>query len=459
MSIFIDEDFVATEARNTRGVFEGALRLRIESVRALCAPKAARRGCALDRSSWRCREPPKSPCYKPGMQLTALSDDALISSLRALCSESRRIDARLVEHLGEVEERSLHLKAACSSMLDFCVRKLGMSASSAFRRINAARLVRRFPSILGHLERGEVHLSGLVVLAKHLTANTVEELLTAVAGMSQQDLETFLAGYAPRPDVPDRISKLGSQQGPSLLDVAARPADRVAAPLSRRIEPLSEERFRVELTASRELRDKLERARDLMRHRNASGELAVVVERALDMLLEKLEAERLGKTKRVGRTARGAKRGTIARAVRREVFERDGEQCTFRSEDGSRCPARALLELDHVIPRATRGPDDASNLRVRCRAHNRFHAEEIFGKEHVARQIDFRRRKFEETGHRNDHGEASRADTFDLALRGLVNLGFAKSAAERTLAELAQQRDHVTPAVADLLRDAIRALT
>ena len=87
------------------------------------------------------------------MVLTHISDAELVSSLRALCAESDWLIARLVVHLGEVEVRSLHLKAACSSMFDYCVRKLGMSEGAAHRRINAARLVRRFPSLLGRLER------------------------------------------------------------------------------------------------------------------------------------------------------------------------------------------------------------------------------------------------------------------------------------------------------------------
>lgn len=388
------------------------------------------------------------------MQLTALSDDALVSSLRALCAESRRLDARLVVHLGEVEARSIHLREACTSMLDFSVRKLGMSESSAHRRLNAARLVRRFPNLLGRLERGEVHLSGLVLLARHLTEANVEELMTAVAGKSHRELESFLARYAPKPDVPDRISELAPPVTQPSLAVGGPNVDAVPPARSRRIEPLSEERFRVELTASRALRDKLERARDLMLHRNPSGELSVVVERALDALLDRLEKERLGKTSRPQRTPRGAKRGTVARAVRREVFERDGERCTFRSEAGDRCRARALLELDHIVPRAMGGPDDASNLRVLCRAHNRLHAEEIFGKDHVASRIDIRRRRFEPP---KPPEEAAAA--YDVALRGLVNLGFVKSTAKQALDELASRRANAAPTVADLLRDAIRALT
>jgi hypothetical protein len=59
------------------------------------------------------------------MVLSELSDDALMTGLRGLCAESDRITARIVAYLVEVEERSLHLRAACSSMFDFCVRRLG----------------------------------------------------------------------------------------------------------------------------------------------------------------------------------------------------------------------------------------------------------------------------------------------------------------------------------------------
>jgi hypothetical protein len=195
----------------------------------------------------------------------------------------------------------------------------------------------------------------------------------------------------------------------------------LVGPLARgRIEPLADARYRLQLTASATLRDKLERARDLMRHSNHTGDLAVVVERALDALLAQLEKERLGKTARprttvppsgppsppssiaprsatapprppsiAPRSATAPPRppssaptraGRVARAVRRAVFERDGEQCTFTNESGARCPSRAFLELDHVESRALGGSDEASNLRVRCRAHNALHAEEVFGR-------------------------------------------------------------------------------
>jgi hypothetical protein len=166
-------------------------------------------------------------------------------------------------------------------------------------------------------------------------------------------------------------------------------------PTRARIERLSEARYKLQLTAGRELRDKLERARDLTRHRNPKGDLAVV-ERALDALLERLGKERLGKARRPPArrarvdTPREAKTAPVSRAARRQVFERDGEPCTYVDEHDRRCPARTLLELDHVCSRGMAVRMRPRTLRVLCRAHNRHHAEEVFGRAPVATQIHLR---------------------------------------------------------------------
>src|SRR5882757_7810431 len=186
------------------------------------------------------------------MCLSNLSDEALVSSLRAICGESHLLVARLVVHLGEIEERSLHLKAACSSMFDYCVRKLGMSEGSAHRRINAARLVRRFPGLLERLERGEVRLSALVPMAKHLTEANFDELIASVVGKTVREVEGILARYAPRPDVPSSIRELPLHAGaePTLPLDGASPCAQPGAPRPMRIAPLSEARFSVQFTAS-----------------------------------------------------------------------------------------------------------------------------------------------------------------------------------------------------------------
>ena len=159
---------------------------------------------------------------------------------------------------------------------------------------------------------------------------------------------------------------------------------------STRLRPLSATRFHLQCTVSREFRDKLARVQDLMRHSNPRGELEPIFERALDLLVADLEKTRLAKTDRP-RRAKQAKHGAISRAARREVFERDGERCTYVAPSGRRCTARAFIQLDHDVARARGGSGEPENLRVRCGAHNRFAAKQLFGEQYVDDKIAARR--------------------------------------------------------------------
>jgi hypothetical protein len=385
------------------------------------------------------------------MKLGDLSDAQLLESLKSLCGQGRAVLARLLAHLVEVEERRLHLEAACPSIFQFCVRRLGMSEDEACRRIHAARLARRFPDLLARIERGDLTLSTIALLHDALTEATYEDLVEAAAGKTKAEVQALLAKRSPTPDVPAAITTIPTQPPIPTLGVQAVPASAAAG--GPQLTPLSETRHKVQFTASDELRKKLERAQDLMRHANAEGDLAVVVERAVDLLLDRLEKQRLGKTSRPGQSRERSDISRVSRATRRAVFERDGERCTFTDAEGHRCPATTWLELDHVIPRARGGTSELGNLRVRCRAHNALYAEQTFGKEHVERKIGERR-------HPRQRGYAS--ESCDRAARGLMNMGFHRAEVRRALGSVSarhQAEDLSTIPVQTILREALAVLT
>jgi 5-methylcytosine-specific restriction endonuclease McrA len=83
--------------------------------------------------------------------------------------------------------------------------------------------------------------------------------------------------------------------GASSISAAALSAVRGPRPT---VAPLSATPYRVELTISAEMKAKLDRVRDLMRHRNPTGDLERILGDSLELLLVKLEKERLGKTTR-----------------------------------------------------------------------------------------------------------------------------------------------------------------
>jgi hypothetical protein len=80
----------------------------------------------------------------------------------------------------------------------------------------------------------------------------------------------------------------------------ARPRPAVVA-------PLAPERYKVQFTASRELHDKLRRAQDLLRHTVPDGDVAVVFDRALTLLVEDLERRKLAATTRPRAHARDSR--------------------------------------------------------------------------------------------------------------------------------------------------------
>jgi hypothetical protein len=182
------------------------------------------------------------------------------------------------------------------------------------------------------------------------------------------------------------------------------------------LEPLSETRFHLEMTVSADVREKLKRATEMMRHQNPSGDPAVVLEKALDALITKLEKQSRG-------------------GVAREVYARDGERCTFVSDDGLRCEETGFLELDHVTPKARGGVDEATNLRVRCRAHNQHYADETYGRDYMER------RKLAEK-----------------ALGALVHLGFPMKPARAAVDRLTADRQ-TNVSMEELIRQALDVLT
>ncbi|MBX3231163.1 MAG: hypothetical protein KIT84_09500 [Labilithrix sp.] len=325
------------------------------------------------------------------MRTTNVSDEELLSLLQNVLGDERRCVARMLAYLAEVEERRLDLRMACSSLHDFCIRKLGLSDDQACRRIVVARLGRRFPQLLDAIAEGRMHLSNVHQLRGCFTAQNVDELIAFASGKTRAQIDHLIATLAPKPDVPDSIALVPAQTSLQSASDATR-APNVACsspstPIGAQLTPLSPARFKVMLTVSAEQHAKLERARGLLRPVNPNGDLAVVIERGLDALLEDLEKQKLGKVARPRASKGTADPADVTRETLREVHERDGGQCTYVSDDGERCPAHEWLELDHRRPRALGGRGDAENVRLMCRLHNRLLAEETFGRAHIEDKI------------------------------------------------------------------------
>ena len=382
--------------------------------------------------------------------VSGMADAELVGRLERLVKADRALSAKLLVHLGEVDARKLYCERAYSSMFEYCRSGLGMSEAEAALRIQAARVGRRFPLVLQRLGAGAVHLSAIKLLAPHLTADNHVQLLDRVRGMTKRQVEVLVADLAPKPDVPARIRKVPEPRKlfdanatavvpePSSLAVTATarpvsappsasvptlaPAERsvskvaptapvasstfaLQSPPSRATStPLGRGRFKLVLTLGQEAQEALDQLVELCRHQNPSGDLTFIVERALIELRKCKMKQRFGlkgssKAQAMiapapkadveeTRGARSLKSRHIPRAVRREVHARDEEQCTFVSADGRRCTERGFIEVHHHNTTFARGGDATiANLRLMCRAHNMFLAEQDYGRSFMQQKL------------------------------------------------------------------------
>jgi len=400
-----------------------------------------------------------------------LSERQLLNRFGDLVRQDRRCTAQLLAAIAEIDERKLWAKHACPSMFAFCVERFHMSESMAGKRIWAARTARRYPVILQMVARGELHLSGIVQIAKHLTADNHRVLFAGARHKSSREIDLLIAEVAPRPDVPSRIRALprtngsvvhssagvGSERTTELQPVDAytshgpegttgsKPANACTARDSAspkepmptdeptmhssacttepmpanvctaegsdltvgnclaavpnkprrhgQVVALAPRRYKIEITVDQQTHDKLLTLQDLLGHRIADADPAIIVSRAIDRLLVDTLSKKAALTdqtrsgdlreRREERNEGQSDRRTraIPAAIRREVWQRDGGRCTFLDDQGRRCRGTRCVEYHHEMPYGKGGRHHVDNIALRCRAHNQYQADLDFGRE------------------------------------------------------------------------------
>jgi hypothetical protein len=410
------------------------------------------------------------------LSLEQLSDAELLDSTRRLVGRSNQLLAELLLHLGEVEERGIHRARACSSLYTYCIYELRFSEDEAFRRVAAARLVRRFPALFDAVASGELHLTGLLLLGPHLTEANLLEVLARAKHRTKREIARLVRLLDPLPAVPARIEPLGPAPARAIptapsweeyvqsmnrmrelapgerprdwVQGANDPPDGMASGLepaaaathghSTAFECLASEpqgalepvRYKVQFTASEEYVRLVDQAKALLSHAVPGLTLEELQLRAMRSLVSELsrrkyaalsgsperngaaeaapaeadagtpepranepavpdpasevedEAEDSHEQGSEGRNPRRRGRYIPAR-VRRTVRARDGARCTYVDAAERRCLETQRLEFHHVVPFAEGGEHTASNITLRCAAHNALAAEAHFGRDLV----------------------------------------------------------------------------
>ena len=363
------------------------------------------------------------------MNLKALTSDQLLSETKIIVSEERRITAKLIDHLTEINQRLLFLKLGYSSLFEFVTKELGLSEGAAQRRIQCMRLMQDLPETRQAYERGSLSLSNAAKLQSHFQAikksgvvKTNEEkkaIAKNAENKSQNECDQMLFKLAPEQPRPDKA--------------------RVLSPTLRELK----------FSISEELFKKIERLRELLSHSHPHATLAELMELLVTSHLTKLEKTKglqpqifqpcdekiqkpetrnqktaakiqksaaknqkdfdqsfgeacenhktshveVGKADKTHLVHAAAKslpvgiRVALPTQIKQQVWSKADGRCEYEYQ-GRRCSSRYQLEIDHQHPLALGGSNELSNLRLACKNHNGFAAIQALG---VVKMSSFRK--------------------------------------------------------------------
>src|SRR5450432_1520696 len=269
-----------------------------------------------------------------------LTDSELIAQVAQLARGERAATVALIVHLAEFDARRLFAAEGFSSTFSYCREVLHLSEDAASIHIQAARLARKYSTVVDMLIEGALSPTTACMLSRHVTADNHVTLLAAASGKGKREVEKLLAGLFPEAERPAAVRPIHSREEiarpeatatgfvPVPAEVAsasrhpvppdsahAGPRDgggggglrppMVAAPAPRSVaRPISDKRYEIRFTASTETYDLLRRAQDLLGHAVPSGDLGQVFDRALALLVADLERKTFGATSRP-QTSRG----------------------------------------------------------------------------------------------------------------------------------------------------------
>jgi hypothetical protein len=382
----------------------------------------------------------------PGPAPADLDSKSLAARLRELSGEERNVQVEFLLHLDEYDRRRAYLEAGYGSLWTYCLEALHLREGAAGRRIHAMRVLRRFPVVEGALRDGKLCLSTIAVLGTVLTEENLDDLVSRAAYRTKAEVEQLAASVQSRRAPRDGIRKIATREGLQAtaavvaVDVDATPALTLIAedgrarnedamentepelraasgvvatampvqPTLRRsrpeMVPVSGSDWSLRVTIDERLKADLETLRCLLSHKSPGGDLASVLREAVRCGIEKHGKRRGAVAPERERKASGCSSAESSSAgavdagahrperrsrpparVKREVFARDEGGCAWIGEGGRRCGSRWQLEFDHVQAAAFGGDATVDGMRLLCRAHNVLHAENVFGREFMAR--------------------------------------------------------------------------
>ncbi|TDI35829.1 MAG: hypothetical protein E2P02_27130 [Acidobacteria bacterium] len=234
-------------------------------------------------------------------KLEGLSRDELVHSAGKLVVAENGNIARLIAHLAEMSARKTALELGYKSLYDYCIRALNLSEGAVPARIHVANVSRRFPQLLVALAESRVSLTVAALLAPHLTEDNVDDVISNCAGKTRKETEEYVVAFRPktvfepsirkRPEPTKKVTRLELSSSPPSSSPPTSPVEKTKnSPTI--LQPAQPSVFNFRFSADRDFRDKFERLAEVLGVDNAQAHMADILEKAIDIALDKKDPKK-----------------------------------------------------------------------------------------------------------------------------------------------------------------------
>jgi 5-methylcytosine-specific restriction endonuclease McrA len=243
--------------------------------------------------------------------------------------------------------------------------------------VRAARVIKDIPEVYDLMKDKKLSFSAVLQIANVLDAGNKNTLLPRVVGKSKSQIDRILVEYQLPQTIPDMAKPRQVKK--------QMPAPRACTPKLGEISLHSEGKFDPTVNKSTpEIEIVLEKMFEIRFAADdpQGASFLEIFKYALSYIKHREDL--------VNYEARSCKSEVktstryIPKAVKQKVWKRDKGKCTFVGSNNKRCNSEYKLQFDHYpIPYARGGPSTANNLRLLCAKHNKYTAEQIYGKAEI----------------------------------------------------------------------------
>ncbi len=367
-------------------------------------------------------------------ELMRLSNNQLVERMNRLVQTERKITHLVLSHIAEIENRRLFLEAGYSSMFEFLTKKFLYSESAAYRRLQAARLLKKVPEIVEKIEQGVLNLSQLSQVQSGIRQKEKEikksfgikptgliseakQILNRIENKTQKESQVILAqefDISIKNKETERLQKDESLKLELVFNIEQKEILHQARSLLSNKNPSHNWVDLFVLLAKREVVKRV--GKEKLNEESKQGMNAefnqVKSENFIQGINEeskpdvneeskpKLEAKSEVKLDKKSKAIKSdpkklqmpsmqftgeAPSHLLRRAsplrkclpvqLKRNLFQKANYCCEYLDQTTkNRCISKSFLEIEHIQPLAFGGSDDEKNLKILCRGHNQLMA-------------------------------------------------------------------------------------